>query len=126
MQLRRLLAGAAASLLIGAGSIVATVLPADAAVNTKVCNSSDSTDLHRIRVWVNGNPSVYYYISHGNCGPWLSNSDDQLRVNTCPDGNFITYYVIKSSGGYGPHHDGCNSQSNVPDYNGNVYYKMMN
>jgi len=37
----------------------------------------------------------------------------------------FSYYVIKSSGSYGPKHYGCNI-SNPPDYNGNVYYKMMN
>src|SRR4249919_2404976 len=126
MKLGARLRALISSLILACTGALFVSQPAQAAVNTKVCNSSDSTDLHRIRVWVYGNPSVYYYVNHGNCGPWLSNTDDQLRVNTCPDGNYISYYVIKSSGGYGPHHDGCNSQSNVPDYNGNVYYKMMN
>ena len=110
-------------LLAPAGSPLAPP-SASAAVSTKICNSSDSTDLHRIAVIVIGGP--VYYVGHGNCGPWLGNSSDQLRVNTCPDGNYISYYVIKSDSGYGPHHDGCNSNSNPPNYNGPVYYKMMN
>jgi len=115
----------AAPALVPAGFLGAPQ-PAAASVSTKVCNSSDSTDLHRIRVWVYLNPSVYYYVNHGSCGPWLANGDDQLRVNTCPDGNTFSYYVIKTNSGYGPKHYGCNSDSNVPDYNGNAYYKMMN
>src|SRR4249919_888686 len=125
MRARRLLAGATASLLIGAGTIVATSLPASAATDIKICNSSDSTDLHRIMAWFT-NSGAYYYVTHGNCSPWLSNNSGQVRVDTCPDNNVFSYYQIKSDSGYGPKHYGCNSNSNPPDYNGNVYYKQMN
>ena len=118
--------GALAALAAIIGLSVFTTAPAEAAVSTRICYSSDSTDHHSLRVWTVGSGSPWYTVQYGNCSPWIGNSDDQLRVNTCPEGNFISYYVIKSDSGYGPHHNGCNSGSNPPNYNGNVYYKMMN
>ena len=119
-------AGILSALILSAAGAVAFATPAQAAgISTKICYSSDSTDHHRLRIWFI-DTGVYYYVNYGDCGPWLGNSYDQMRVNTCPDGNYISYYVIKSDSGYGPHHNGCNSASNPPNYNGYVYYKMMN
>lgn len=126
MRIRNKAAAIAASTILGVSGAALAAVPAQASVSTRICYSSDSTDHHSLRVWTVGSGSPYWTVQYGSCSPVIGNSYDQLRVNTCPENNYISYYVIKSSGSYGPHHDGCKSDSNPPDYNGNVYYKMMN
>ena len=112
----------AAAVLAVSGAMIAT--PAQAAVSTKICHSSDSSDHSPILIWIIGS-GANYTVQYGNCGPWLSNSNDELRVDTCPNsGNGSAGYWIKSDNGYGPLHDGCNGASNPPNFNGNVYYKL--
>ena len=124
MNIKKLVVPAVCSLILGGGALAVTAQPA-AATSTRICNSSDSTDLHRIRVYDSVPGGWYYYVSHGNCSPYVDITG--ALVNTCPDGNSISYYVIKNPGGsYGTHHNGCNPDSNPTNVSGNIYYKMMN
>ncbi len=103
--------------------VVGLTTPAQAGTDTKICNSSDSTDQHRIFAWIiNGGPG--YFINHGDCGPWFGYGDN-VRVDTCPDNNVFNYYQLKTlPGSYGPKHYGCNSNSNPPT--GQTYYRQTN
>lgn len=126
MSLRKRLAALLASLILALGLGALATQPASAAgISTKICYSSDSTDHHSLEIWIIGS-GAHYNVAYATCGPWLSNTNDQLRVDVCWDNQNISYYQIKSDSGYGPKHYGCNSGSNPPNYNGNVYYKLMN
>jgi len=124
VTLRKRLAALGASLVLALGLGALAAQPASAAVNTKVCHSSDSSDHSPILVWIIGS-NAYYVVEYGTCGPYLSNSNDELRADTCPAiGNGSAGYWIKSDSGYGPFHSGCNGGSNVPNFSGLVYYKL--
>lgn len=118
--------------LVAALQLAPSLVPADspfapptasAVTDTKICNSSDSTDLHDIFAWIiNGGPG--YFVPHGQCGPWFGNGDN-VRVDTCPYNNVFSYYQLKTlPGSYGPKHYGCNSNSNPPT--GQTYYRQRN
>ena len=123
MNWKKLVVPAVCSLILGGGAAVAVEAPAFA-TSSRICNSSDSTDLHRIRVY-DYVDDWYYYVGHGNCSPYIDLAG--ALVNTCPDGNTFNYYQIKSPGGsYGQRHYGCNSGSNPTNKSGDTYYKQMN
>ena len=111
--MRRL--AAAGSALVLAGALSLTALPAQAATNIKICNSS----LSFTSIKPNHGQGV---LQPGNCSPYMYNGDDGVRVDTDYTGASHSYKINPVGGPVGPcHTNSDNHASNPPNYD-TVYY----
>lgn len=111
----RVLGGVLAGGLI-TGLTVFGAVPADAASSQiTICNSSLS--FTRIK------PNAWGYLQPGACSPWLYNGNNNVRVDTDPDGPSHSYIINPVGAPVGPcHNDSDNHSSDPPNYE-TVYYR---
>jgi hypothetical protein len=121
MPIRRRVAAAAVSLVLGAGGAMLAEAPAEAAIDTKICNSADGFTWIKVK---HSSSGIDYLLWVGQCAPWLSNGSGQISVDTDPYGSSHSYKIKVDGGSYGDCHvDSDNHSSNPPNVNKIVYYK---